>query len=393
MSQNSPHRFGLALFRLGLALATVSGAWAATPSLLVFTDLGSIANNNQQTTYPKLSADGSVAAGLGTNAIGGGEGYRWTAATGIRGIGTLSQGMIYSEARGISGNGQVIVGHSYSDQGTEAFRWTLQGGMRGLGDLPGGRFNSVAYGVSADGSVIVGQGETSNLIRAFRWTEATGMTAVPLPTGDVYSQAFAVSGNGQVVVGSSGYGFGRDTRAQAFLWSTTQGAVGLGDLPGGAVTAEAHAVSWDGSVVAGHSYSAQGREAFRWEAGAMIGLGDLEGGAFDSRALALTADGSIIVGAGTTEAGSEAFIWTAHGGMRRLADVAAAAGLDTRGWQLREATSISADGNVIAGWGVTPDGDYLSFTISGLNSIPEPAGLLGLAGLLWLGRRARNGRC
>ena len=45
----------------------------------------------------------------------------------------------------------------------------------GLGDLPGGSFYSQAKGVSADGAVVVGYSEHASSTEAFRWTSADGM--------------------------------------------------------------------------------------------------------------------------------------------------------------------------------------------------------------------------
>ena len=61
----------------------------------------------------------------------------------------------YSEARGVSANGTVVVGFAVNAAGRErAFRWTASGGMQDLDTLGG--YVSYAYGVSADGSVVVG---------------------------------------------------------------------------------------------------------------------------------------------------------------------------------------------------------------------------------------------
>jgi uncharacterized membrane protein len=53
----------------------------------------------------------------------------------------------------------------------EAFRWTAQTGMVGLGPVPGFS-NSVAYDTSADGTVVVGTTDAFfEEAPAFRWTE------------------------------------------------------------------------------------------------------------------------------------------------------------------------------------------------------------------------------
>src|SRR5262245_47092881 len=77
-------------------------------------------------------------------------------------LGDLPGGGLSSFATGVSADGSVVVGSSSSatsgpnPDDREAFRWTAATGMVGLGFLPGGTFSdSGAFGVSADGSVVV----------------------------------------------------------------------------------------------------------------------------------------------------------------------------------------------------------------------------------------------
>jgi probable HAF family extracellular repeat protein len=84
-------------------------------------------------------------------------------------LGTLP-GVNFSQARGVSADGSVVVGWS-----NRAFRWTAAGGMEDLGTLAGG-FGSVASDVSADGSTVVGYSTSSGGARAVRW-----ITCVPCP--------------------------------------------------------------------------------------------------------------------------------------------------------------------------------------------------------------------
>ncbi len=122
---------------------------------------------------------------------------------------------------------------------------------------------------------------------------------------------------------------------------------GLGDLPGGDFESLAQDVSADGQVVVGGSSSANGGEAFRWNASeGMVGLGDLPGtsaGFFSSSALGVSADGSTIVGVGKGVSASplffpaqNAFRWTAAEGMVQIGT--------------KVATSVSADGSVVVGY-------------------------------------------
>jgi probable HAF family extracellular repeat protein len=127
-------------------------------------------------------------------------------------LGTLPGGG-YSEARGVSANGAVVVGFAVNAAGLpRAFRWTASGGMQDLGTLPG--FNmSYADAVSADGSVVVGTAvyvvydeyDYFYFSRAFRWTAAGGMQGLGTLPGGGRSAASGVSADGAVVVGTAFY--------------------------------------------------------------------------------------------------------------------------------------------------------------------------------------------
>ncbi|MDJ0843814.1 PEP-CTERM sorting domain-containing protein [Crocosphaera sp.] len=133
-----------------------------------------------------VSRDGSVIAGTGASDLGT-EAFRWTTDTGMVGLGDLSGGTFFSRAADVSADGEVVVGRSDSENsidpvgalsGTEAFRWTADTGMVGLGDLPGGAFFSRAAAVSANGSVIVGRSQSALGLEPFIWTETLGMQSL-----------------------------------------------------------------------------------------------------------------------------------------------------------------------------------------------------------------------
>jgi probable HAF family extracellular repeat protein len=248
--------------------------------------------------------------------------------------------------------------------------------MTSLGDLPGGNFQSQALGTSADGAVVVGYGYSASGSEAFRWQGGVMTGLGDLPGGSFVSDARGVSADGEVVVGYSNSASG----AEAFRW---QGGVmtGLGDLSGGDFQSIAWGVSADGNVVVGHSNSASGVEAFRWQGGVMTGLGDLPGGSFFSRAIATSANGEVVVGgsliAATTQ---EAFIWKSDTGMQRLRDVLIEQGATgLTGWNLFEATGVSADGLTIVGSALNPSFQQQAF-VARLVAVPEP-GTLALMGM------------
>ena len=176
---------------------------------------------------------------------------------------------------------------------------------------------------------------------------------------------------------------------EAFRWTAGEGLVGLGALPGPGFASFGVGVSGDGAVVVGGSFSNNGLEAFRWTAGGgMVGLGDLPGGAFESLARATSANGQVVVGFASASVGPDAFIWDAGHGMRSLSDVLTNNfGEDLTGWELTEATDISADGTVIVGYGINPSGQPEGW----MATIPEPttAAILAL-GTAVIGRRRKR---
>ncbi|MGJ8641551.1 MAG: autotransporter domain-containing protein [Opitutaceae bacterium] len=280
------------------------------------------------------------------------------------------EGGEFGLASGVSADGSVVVGYSNSTAGgSQAFRWK-DGVMDGLGFLEGGDY-SWATGASADGSVVVGYSNSTAGGQAFRWENGVMDGLGFLEDGD-YSWATGVSADGSVVVGYSESTAGR----QAFRWKDDV-MDGLGFLEGGD-TSWASGVSADGSVVVGYSDSTAGYQAFRWKDGVMEGLGFLEGGdygnasgvsvvggsivlesgqstasrqASSSNASGVSADGSVVVGQSASTAGYQAFRWTESANMQTLNQWLSDSGVQTDGLVFSNATGVSADGNVVVGYG------------------------------------------
>lgn len=316
-------------------------------------------------------------------------------AASFRGLGDLSGGSSESTARDLSDDGTTVVGVSQSGSGSEAFRWQA-GVMLGLGDLAGGDFSSEAHGVSADGSVVVGDSASGSAeVHAFRW-QGGGLS--DLGAGFL-AGAFDVSASGSLAVGVRALGTLSSPQPEAVLWNGSS-LSGLGDLPGGAASSSARAVSADGSVIVGSGDDGSGAPVgFRWQGGSMTALTSIAGGyttllpdgisadgnvivgedddpilglrAFRleggsvtllsgmRRALDASGDGSVVVGTMGPASQAQAALWTAASGVRPLVDVLVQdynIG-NLGGWTLREAVAISADGLVIAGNGIDPQGD------------------------------------
>ena len=192
--------------------------WTAETGMV---GLGDLPGGNFSSLASDISGDGSIIIGS-SNSTFGDEVFRWTAETGMVGLGDLPGGDFFSRSADVSADGSVIVGRSSSADSsasgnpvtnisnTEAFRWTAETGMVGLGDLPGGDFFSRAYSVSGDGSVVVGESESSSGLEAFIWDTSNGMRSLKdiliddfdLDLNDwTLGAAFGVSDDGLTIVG------------------------------------------------------------------------------------------------------------------------------------------------------------------------------------------------
>lgn len=348
-----------------------------SPSLaqVGFQGLGDLPGGIVSSGAHGVSADGSTVVGYSSSEGSGNnstEAFRWTQATGMVGLGFgYGQTLGTSLARGVSGDGSVVVGKaSRTASPTWPFRWTSGTDMVRIDDYryPSGD----ATAVSDDGAVVVGM-SFSDTCQPFRWTSADGIAYLgdDLPSGMKWLGTMGVSGDGSTLVGQA-YRDGTSDH-EAFFWTQEMGMVGLGDLPGGEFNSRASGVSANGSVVVGYATSALGVEAYRWtqETG-MVLLGDLLGGKFWSEANGVSADGSVVVGRSHGTAGSafDAIVWDAGNGMRSLQDLLTDDyGLDLSGWHLTDAMSVSADGRTIVGLGLNPTGQAEAW----IATIPEPS--------------------
>jgi len=245
--------------------------------------------------------------------------------------------------------------------------------FRSLGDLGDHDAFSVARGVSDDGSRAAGRGQEdlgggTRRSEAFVWSAAEGLTSLGVVyagsggRGDDASEAFAVSGDGETVVGRTHFNSqesGLDT-SEAFRWTQAEGLVGLGDLPDGWFGSTAYGVSEDGSVIVGAATGCSAppaqtcpqdswTEAFRWsELDGLQGLGFAPGAtapeALESTARAVSGNGQVIVGSARMPSppySEQVFRWTDENGFELLGGV--------QPLLPAVATGLSDDGSVIVG--------------------------------------------
>lgn len=221
-----------------------------------------------------------------------------------------------------------------------------------LYDAAGPLGGTQAVALSGNGQVVVGHAwprgfglappGTLPEVQAFRWSAAGGMQGLGFFGASAPQQTYAnaVSWDGSVVVGRGVIAFAPGVEeTRAFRWTASRGLqVIVGGGPDSA--SSANGVSADGAIVVG-SISAPrfGTEAFRWtEAGGVERLGFLPG-ASSSGAAAISGDGGTIVGS----SGLQAFRWTASGRMASLGSP------DDPAWRSARASAVSFDGAVIAG--------------------------------------------
>jgi hypothetical protein len=193
-----------------------------------------------------------------------------------------------SRANGISDDGNVIFGLHNSLAAI-----FVGGAPVSLGDLPGGAASSYPLGASGDGNVIVGgsSSENSGFLgnEAFLWSSVTGIMGLgDLPDPPFGSVANAVAANG-VVVGSADIDpFGGST-PKAFIWDFVNGMrdlrsvlvseYGLASALANWSLISATGISSDGKTIAGTGFGPNGEEAWivRLDVAAPACFGDIDG--------------------------------------------------------------------------------------------------------------------
>jgi uncharacterized membrane protein len=317
-----------------------------------------------------VSDDGSIV--LGSNSI---ETYVWEESKGLTAHGGSARRVMSGDGRTIltssnpsklhlfdaSFDGSVVAGSQNRGSSYLTFEAAgiVSGKLINLGKLEPDDTGSRASAVSADGSTIVGAsyanttlGVHNQLYRMvpFRWTAETGMVALDTLSGAETSYANDVSGDGSVIVGRAL--FNHYTQL-AFRWTEATGVQSLDDLPGGLVSSEAFAVSTNGKVIVGSSYAEP----------------HLGGYVYDLY--------------------SDAFIWTDDDGMKELRSVLIDNyKLNLGDFRLRSATGVSANGNVVVGWGVGSAGAFAWRA----NLVPEPTALAYVAIFAMYGSLLRKRR-
>ena len=162
-----------------------------------------------------------------------------------------------STGLGTSADGRVVVGHAYNGcTFTHAFRWEEATGMVDLGTLVADRPTS-ARGISGNGRVVVGeQTRTDGAAQGTRWVD-NRQELIPVQAGNIagyIGPAKAANVDGSIVVGESCFASVIDQ--SAWVWTASGGTQCLEPparrvSPGPPVIGEANATSDDGRIIGG----------------------------------------------------------------------------------------------------------------------------------------------
>ena len=205
-----------------------------------------------------ISGNGLVVAGIEMDGSHPDVAYRWSGPGTHETLGRLSSYELI-RVHDTDRTGSVIVGHSEGNLGqiAQAWVWTERRGLRGIGQTRPGGARSTARGVSSDGNVVVGVGAAGQVEDAFAWTQERGMQILPPSAGATGGEANAANADGSVIVGSSGIS------TTACVWRN--GQVQLLARPSDYLFSYATSVSDDGSIIVGLGDTGPGGpRAFVW---------------------------------------------------------------------------------------------------------------------------------
>ncbi len=266
----------------------------------------------------------------------------------------------------ISGDGTTIVGCNVDANGKwNAAKWLGGTSWLDLGTVDGGvscdAFLSGAYGVNQDGSLAVGLLYLPQLCKANAGTWDLvngGATVLPAEFGNTtYSRANAVNADGSVIVGWQDQQTGERVAAK---W--VNGVEEIILTPAGGFNGEALAVSGDGQSIVGINYNWGGKEAWLWRPN--TGVMPIDGLKGDFTATDVSDEGRVVVGYAQKAFSTRAFIWRPGMGSVYLDNyLKKQRVMVPAGWSLTSASVISADGNIVYGWGFNPDGMIEMFKV------------------------------
>lgn len=154
---------------------------------------------------------------------------------------------------GSSADGKTLFGNGVGKNGSEGFTWSKAGGVAGIGDLPGGFFYSQAIGISPEGKWVAGCSKSFDGLTAALWSRPTGLLALRYEgQGRAVSRAVCASLDAKTVGGETETAKG----LEAVVWLGRSAGLFVRDLagdklPAGCTLASVECVSDDGKAIAG----------------------------------------------------------------------------------------------------------------------------------------------
>lgn len=316
----------------------------------------------------------------------------------VSGLGDFPGGAFWSRAMGMSTDGKVIVGTGTTPAGQCAFRWTESTGMTCL--KSSASTSSQGYAVSPEGDVVVGSdSDTQSGEQLLYWFGTVERFSAP--SGFTMTSGTAVSSHGGVVAGW----LRRANGDQECMRWTRSGMVSIGYLGGQAQSCTVTGISANGVTTVGQSYIPnEGYKTFKHQPAtgitdvftgnanrtSLAGMVSSDGASLFVHDFSLrragvvrgstvdylsqlnlplntvylvkgsTSDGNMLVGSATTSGTQTAVVWRKQPNgsyaVSRIKDEILAAGGGLSGWELAEATGVSADGKIVSGYGYSANG-------------------------------------
>lgn len=320
--------------------------FVASAAMALFGSAANAAGTFEHLPLPNSFFPGAIWVSADGSAMCGWNGFYWSESTGYVTIGT-------GASSNISGDGATVIGTHPNGSGFDvAATWTPDGGWTDLDPLPSGEscdsYLSSGYALNFDATVAVGLAWIPTCrAEAFKWVSGSGTVGLGHSVG-VSSRATDLSDDGTTTVGfDEDPSFGNRRPA---LWDDS--ISGPQHFAGTDVAGEALGVSSDGSMICGEVNNS----AFYYDAtNGLVDIGALPGETWGSTATSIADDGTVVGFSGDPFFSfPAAMIWSSYIGIQSLADYATERGIDLAGYYLYTASSISADGNTIAGTALDP---------------------------------------
>lgn len=317
-----------------------------------------------------LSPDGRIATGY-SSAPNVARAYLWTRENGRVDWGLDPDVPPSTVGYGVTNDGLIVGQASSPTMMSRAFRYRGPGTFELLG-VPPGFDRSYARGVSGDGEVVIGYAEVgvqTPFQAGFRWTQASGMQVVGPPG---FGFAGGVSRDGSTVVGAV-LG-GPNFTEFAYRWTEAEGTQFLPDYPGSDTGSSALAVNFDGSIIVGKS--GERYSAVIWRGGEIFQL-PIPAGEARITPTAVNDDGTVVACGG--------WIWTSGAGTEMFPDYLRRHGVSVPVGMSLTINAISANGLVFAGvtGGVGHSGEGFVATVP----VPTSSAVLAVVGVASVRRR------